>query len=439
MLEAVLEVSERVGETQPEPVDDGERVERPRARLVLADGCPDRNGPLRELTPTLEVALEPERVRHLRQEARLEPGVFEIGERSLQRLDRDSRAEAAGGELGSGAVGECPRDAARVGRRPVRRLRLFEVDPARHGIAVAVVRDAGPVGEVGELTRRRLPAYRGVCGGLEAARCLVPCQERPGPVTAGSRPAQHGGGVGALAGVSEVPGDLDGVVLGIRKRLQRARDIEVKLLTARCGNSCVRRPGIQRMREMERVIVALQDVARRRRLEMVHDRVRREVAGGGHTGGSEAVAEDGGKGERVLHRSGELGEAFGDGIGDLARTGGLELGNDACLTVLRVAPGELMDDVLDEERVAAGDAVHGVLDLARRVREPEGAHHLSGLFFRKRSERDLVTDLFSPQSFDVVRERRARSVAVRRGEHDGDRLAHGGVGDLQRQVGEQVE
>ena len=160
----------------PEPVDDGERVERPGARLVLADGRPDRDGALRELTPALEVALEPQRVRHLRQESGLEPGVFEIGERGLQRLERHARAEAAGGELGPGAVGERPRDAARVGRLPVRRLRPFEVDPAGDGIAVAVVRDAGPVGEVGDLTRRRLPAYRGVCGGLEAA--LLP---RPRP------------------------------------------------------------------------------------------------------------------------------------------------------------------------------------------------------------------------------------------------------------------
>ncbi len=84
---------------------------------------------------------------------------------------------------------------------------------------------------------------------------------------------------------------------------------------------------------------------------------------------------------------------------------------DARLTVLLVAPGELVDDVLDEERVAAGDAVHGVLDLARRVREPEGAHHLSGLFFRERSERDRVTDLFPPESFDVFRERRGGSAS----------------------------
>src|SRR5215204_6845516 len=120
-----------------------------------------------------------------------------------------------------------------------------------------------------------------------------------------------------------MPGDLDGVMLGVGERLQRARDIEVELPTASRGNARVRRPGIQRVCEAECVVVALQDVARRRRLENVHDRVRREVAGGRHPGGSETVTEDGGKGERVLYRCGELGEAFGDGIGDFARTGGL--------------------------------------------------------------------------------------------------------------------
>jgi hypothetical protein len=193
------------------------------------------------------------------------------------------------------------------------------------------------------------------------------------------------------------------------------------------------------VREAECVVVALQDAARRRLLESVHDHVQKEVAGGGHSGGIETVTEDGGKGERVLRRFRKFGEAYGDGIGDLARTIGLELGDRARLAVLLVAPGKLVDDVLDEERVASGDAEHGVLDLARRVREPEGAHHLSGLFFRERPERDLVTDLFPLESFDVVRERRAGCIPVRRGEHDGHRLAHRSVGDLQRQVGEQVE
>jgi hypothetical protein len=45
-----------------------------------------------------------------------------------------------------------------------------------------------------------------------------------------------------------VSGDLDRVMLGIRKRLQRARDIEVELLTAPCGTA-VGRPGVQRVRE----------------------------------------------------------------------------------------------------------------------------------------------------------------------------------------------
>ncbi len=50
-----------------------------------------------------------------------------------------------------------------------------------------------------------------------------------------------------------------------------------------------------------------------------------------------------------------------------------------------------------------------------------------------------MTDLFPLESLDVIRERRAGRVPVRRGEHDGHRLAHGGIGDLQRQVREQIE
>ncbi len=65
------------------------------------------------------------------------------------------------------------------------------------------------------------------------------------------------------------------------------------------------------------------------------------------------------------------GVPFGDGVGDLARTGGLERGDGTRIAPLLLAPAELMDDVLDEERVTTGDAVDAVLDLARRLLEPE--------------------------------------------------------------------
>ena len=108
VLQTVLEVRERVGEMQPEPVDDGERVERPRrTRLVLADGRPDRDGVLRELTPTLEVALQPERC----PPTAPGDGPGARGRRDRRAPTRAARArtgaaEAAGRELGPGAIGE---------------------------------------------------------------------------------------------------------------------------------------------------------------------------------------------------------------------------------------------------------------------------------------------------------------------------------------------
>src|SRR5439155_182106 len=83
----------------------------------------------------------------------------------------------------------------------------------------------------------------------------------------------------------------------------------------------------------------------------------RVAAGGGDASGVETVADDRGEGERVLRRFGKLGESFGDGVGDLTRTAGLERGDGARFAPLLLVPAELMDDVLDEEWVATGDAV----------------------------------------------------------------------------------
>jgi len=104
VLERGFEVRERVLEAKAEPVDDGEGVECPCTRLVLADRGADRDGALRELTPALDVALEPERVGHLGEQTRLETGIGERGQRGLERLERHSGAEAPGGQLGPGAV-----------------------------------------------------------------------------------------------------------------------------------------------------------------------------------------------------------------------------------------------------------------------------------------------------------------------------------------------
>ena len=145
----------------------------------------------------------------------------------------------------------------------------------------------------------------------------------------------------------------------------------MELLTAHGRGARVRGPGVQRMREVERAVVAFQDAACGRALEMLHDRVDRVAAGGGDASGVETVADDRGEGERVLRRFGKLGESFGDGVGDLTRTAGLERGDGARFAPLLLVPAELMDDVLDEEWVATGDAVDAVLDLARRLLEPE--------------------------------------------------------------------
>jgi hypothetical protein len=107
--------------------------------------------------------------------------------------------------------------------------------------------------------------------------------------------------------------------------------------------------------------------------------------------------------------------------------------------LLLPAPGQLIDDVLDEQRIAAGQAVDGVLDLARRLWEPEGAHHLSGLFGRQRTQREAMTDLFPLEPLDVGRQPCVRRVTMRRREHHGHRRPHGGVGNLQREVREEVE
>ena len=145
----------------------------------------------------------------------------------------------------------------------------------------------------------------------------------------------------------------------------------MELLTACRCRARVCGPRVQRVREAERVLVAFQDPACGRALEMVHDRVGRETAGSSDANGFEPVTDDRGEGEYVLRRPGKLGETFGHGVGDLAGTGRLERGDGARLAPLRFASAQLMHDVLDEERIAACNSVDAVLDLARRLRESE--------------------------------------------------------------------
>src|SRR5262249_31930709 len=119
VLERRFQPGERVRESKSEPVDDRQRVETTDACLVLTSRPADRDGALGELAAPFDVAAQPERIGHLGEQAGLEAGVLELGERDLERLERHPGAEPASGELGAGAIGERPGDAARIGRGPI--------------------------------------------------------------------------------------------------------------------------------------------------------------------------------------------------------------------------------------------------------------------------------------------------------------------------------